>query len=93
MKKLIATALLIAPVATIAQGAPLAQPRTFQRDGVTFTYTSTRTPQGTQISGTDSRGRAFNFLVGDRRVTGDYASKSVEFRRPAVRSALAQSAD
>lgn len=93
MKKLIATALLIAPAAAIAEGAPLASPRTFQRDGVTFTYTSTRMPQGTQIAGTDSRGRAFTFLVSDRRVTGEYANKAVEFRRPAVRSALAQSAD
>lgn len=93
MKKLIATALLIAPIGAIAQGETLAAPRTFQRDGVTFTYTSVQTPEGTQITGKDSRGRSFQFLVEGKRVTGAYAEKTVEFRRPTVRSALAQSAD
>jgi hypothetical protein len=93
MKKLIATALLIAPIGAVAQGEPLATPRSFQRDGVTFTYTSVKTAEGTRIAGKDSLGRSFQFLVAGKRVTGDYADRTLEFRRPTVRSALAQSAD
>lgn len=93
MKKLIAIALLLAPATAFAAGEPAAAPRTFKRDGLTFTYTAVQKNGATEIQGTDSEGRAFALVVKDKRVTGEYADAAVEFRKPAKRSALAQSAD
>jgi len=57
-----------------------AEPVTFQRDGVAYTYTVTHTRSGQLVRGTADNGRVpFDLYVGKTRVTGTYDGRPVRF--------------
>jgi hypothetical protein len=65
--------------------------RTFTRDGVTYTYTSTKTDGAVILEG-DARpfGGKFRLVVRNGRVTGYAGNSSVSFRVAEARAAALQ---
>lgn len=76
---------LTAAVLTLASTATLAEKpetRTFERDGVTYNYTSTEIGGKTILRGTAKGGAPFRLVVTKTKVRGTVGSKYVTFARP-----------
>lgn len=78
---------LSAAVLTLASTAALAEKpetRTFERDGVTYTYTATEVDGKIVLRGTAEGGAPFRLVVNKNKVRGTVGSKYVTFVRPAT---------
>jgi hypothetical protein len=77
-----AIALLIAPLALISAGAQAKEARTFEQDGVTYTYRVIERGDKRVITGTMStfgQSRPFKLVVKNGQVRGDVNGSRVAF--------------
>ena len=75
--------LIAAAAATVAFAAPAsANERVFEREGVTYSYTTTVKGDATVLEGTTSRGADFRFVVKNGWVQGVAGGARVSFRAP-----------
>lgn len=59
--------------------AHAADKETFVRDGVTYTYTSTVSPEGNTILAGEAGGKPFRLVVKGDKVSGEFNSSAVRF--------------
>lgn len=77
-KTIFAAAAAVLAIATPA----LAADRSFTRDGVTYSYTTTDQDGARILEGRASQGGKFRFVVRNGWVKGDVAGNRVSFRAP-----------
>ena len=77
MKKIIASVLILGSAPAFASTS--SAPKSFTRDGVTYTYTIAQADGKAVIQGKDSLGKEFKLRVSGSRVRGSYADADVGF--------------
>ena len=83
MYKFIAPALILASTSAFA-ATTVSAPKSFTRDGVTYTYTIAQEQGHYVIEGKDSFGKPFRLKVAGGRVRGNYANAPVGFVHKSV---------
>ena len=84
-----ASVLAVAATAAMIPLTARAETTSFERDGVSYNYTTEVVNGRTVIKGKDNAGKSFRLVVGESRVRGNYNGTAINMSLSEVKPSLA----